>query len=444
VIFDFENKKVKMIVQGFGHSRNDGKVDQIQIVKDVKEYKASVDENGNLILPAEIVKKLGLDIGADLRITAEKDRIEIFPNIHSLSRVYIEPTSLCNLTCQTCVRNTWKEQMGEMDINVFNMLIEQLKEFPHLQSVMFGGVGEPTAHRDILYMIGRVNSLGIKTEMVTNGTLLDETMIEGLIENKLDALWVSFDGADEKVFENIREGASYNSVVNNLRALKHLNKKSRHKIKVGIAFVVMVKNVDDLPNLDKLAGIVGAEMISISNVLPYSKEMADQMLCSLSIADIPDPISISLPLIDKTGLTKEPLYKLMWSNNNVSILTNRIGTETSKCRFIRDRCTFIRWDGIVSPCMGLLHSYTTYLNGDRAGRDITSYSPGSIDSDSLKRIWDSEEYFNFRERVDKFDFSPCYRCGGCSSSRKNQEDCFGNTFPTCGGCLWAQGVIQCP
>jgi hypothetical protein len=26
----------------------------------------------------------------------------------------------------------------------------------------------------------------------------------------------------------------------------------------------------------------------------------------------------------------------------------------------------------------------------------------------------------------------------------NEEDCYGNTFPVCGGCLWAQGVIQCP
>jgi len=26
----------------------------------------------------------------------------------------------------------------------------------------------------------------------------------------------------------------------------------------------------------------------------------------------------------------------------------------------------------------------------------------------------------------------------------NEEDCFANPFPTCGGCLWAMGVIQCP
>jgi hypothetical protein len=29
-------------------------------------------------------------------------------------------------------------------------------------------------------------------------------------------------------------------------------------------------------------------------------------------------------------------------------------------------------------------------------------------------------------------------------SEANEEDCFGNGFPTCGGCLWAQGVLQCP
>lgn len=33
---------------------------------------------------------------------------------------------------------------------------------------------------------------------------------------------------------------------------------------------------------------------------------------------------------------------------------------------------------------------------------------------------------------------------GCEMSEANEEDCLGNTFPACGGCLWAQGIIQCP
>ena len=94
--------------------------------------------------------------------------------------------------------------------------------------------------------------------------------------------------------------------------------------------------------------------------------------------------------------------------------------------------------------MGLLHSYTTYMNINNFKREIASYTLGNVGSEELKDVWNSDEYRNFREKVDSFDFSPCYTCGGCDLSEKNKEDCFGNTFPTCGGCLWAQGVIQCP
>jgi hypothetical protein len=54
------------------------------------------------------------------------------------------------------------------------------------------------------------------------------------------------------------------------------------------------------------------------------------------------------------------------------------------------------------------------------------------------------EHLSFRDRVQDFDFAECTICGSCDLAEKNEEDCIGNTFPTCGGCLWAQGVVQCP
>ncbi len=35
-------------------------------------------------------------------------------------------------------------------------------------------------------------------------------------------------------------------------------------------------------------------------------------------------------------------------------------------------------------------------------------------------------------------------CNSCEMAIENVEDCFGNVHPTCGGCLWAQGLIRCP
>jgi len=74
---------------------------------------------------------------------------------------------------------------------------------------MFGGFGEPTAHPRILDMIGKVKALGVRVEMTTNGTLLDDTMLAGLIRNRLDRLWISFDAAEEARFETIRKGARF-------------------------------------------------------------------------------------------------------------------------------------------------------------------------------------------------------------------------------------------
>ena len=43
-----------------------------------------------------------------------------------------------------------------------------------------------------------------------------------------------------------------------------------------------------------------------------------------------------------------------------------------------------------------------------------------------------------------FGVSVAVICGGCDLSVANGEDCLGNQFPVCGGCLWAQGVARCP
>ena len=44
-------------------------------------------------------------------------------------------------------------------------------------------------------------------------------------------------------------------------------------------------------------------------------------------------------------------------------------------------------------------------------------------------IWLKPEYAAFRERVRKFEFSPCTDCGGCDSAEKNEDDSSAIPFP---------------
>jgi len=405
-----------------------------------------VGKNGVLILQPRLLGKLGAAGRDRLEIVKKRGFVEVRPSLHTLARVYIEPTSRCNLTCQTCIRNTWTESLGDMERETFDRLVGQLKAFKRLESAMFGGFGEPTAHPDILAMIGKVKALGVRVEMTTNGTLLDEPMIDGLLQNRLDRLWVSFDGADETRFESIRKGARFQSLVDSLRLLR---KKSgrRRKIDVGIAFVVMKKNIDDLRAMDELARKIGADRILVSNILPYSPDMEKEMLCQLTLTTdtftfAPGKVEMSLPRLDISPVTREALYRLLQGYENLTLMGNKIYASSQQCRFIQDRTTFVRWDGQVSPCMGLLHTYKTYLYGNE--RKVHSYALGDIRRSTLRKIWTSKEYRAFRERLRAFEFSPCHICGGCTLVEENKEDCFGNTFPACGACLWAQGVIQCP
>ena len=84
---------------------------------------------------------------------------------------------------------------------------------------MFGGFGEPTAHPRILDMVRAVKALGLRAEMTTNATLLDDALIDGLLRERLDMLWISLDGTTEESFEAIRAGASLPRVLENVDRL---------------------------------------------------------------------------------------------------------------------------------------------------------------------------------------------------------------------------------
>lgn len=406
-------------------------------------------EDGRLLLPPELEKKLGLSPGARLELVLERGRAEILPNIHSLNRLYLEPTSRCNLSCRTCIRNTWDEPMGDMDEGTFARVAAALPRFAHLESVMFGGFGEPTAHPRILEMIRTVKDLGLRAEMTTNATLLDDALIEGLLRERLDTLWVSIDGTGEGSFERIRKGASFGRVLDNIERLGRANRRRGmdREIEIGIAFVVLKTNLGDVKSLDRLARSVGARRILVSHVLPYSEAMEKEMLClqTLTLETFtfaPGKTELSLPRIDINSTTKDTIFSLLQGFENLTFMGNRVAVDSRRCRFVHDRTAFVRWDGKISPCIGLLHAHKTFLYG--LERRVRPHYLGDVRAEDLADIWNSRAYADFRDKVKAFDFSPCHVCGGCSMLESNEEDCYGNNFPACGGCLWAQGIIQCP
>ena len=109
-----------------------------------------VGENGSIELSPEALKHYGLEPGAEVRIDFAEDHLRLRRSVERLARVYIEPTSKCNLSCRTCIRNNWDEPLGNMDEATFSRILEQLGDMPKPLSIFFGGYRRaalPPPHR---------------------------------------------------------------------------------------------------------------------------------------------------------------------------------------------------------------------------------------------------------------------------------------------------------
>jgi MoaA/NifB/PqqE/SkfB family radical SAM enzyme len=338
-----------------------------------------------------------------------------------------------------------------MSDQTFERIFETVQGLSPRPTVFFGGYGEPLIHHKLIEWVKRLKALGARVELITNGLLLTEERSLQLIRAGLDMLWVSLDGASPESYEDVRIGSSLSKVIENLKTLRRIRYKATDidntKPTLGIAFVAMKDNIAELPELLRLGISLGAKQFSISNVLAHTPELHEQVLYKRTIFNTATRLSSSLPLVslprmDSDQLTKDALAEVFARKYRLEIGGYEFNRGVDSCPFIERGSTAIRWDGSVCPCLPLLHTNQNYF--ENRLRRTGTYTVGNVLEKDLLDIWNDQNYANLRERVQRFDFSPCTFCNGCELSTDNQEDCLGNTGLACGGCLWAQGVIQCP
>ncbi len=367
-----------------------------------------------------------------------------------LKKLYFEPTSECNLNCEMCFRHTWVDETpGDMRWETFEKALMSMPET--VETVFFGGMGEPLFHPRILDMVRAAAQTGRRVELLTNGTLLNEAAAEGLLTAGLNALWVSMDTFDTA---GVGGHGDFALVKENIETFNRCRERLGSKTALSLAFVVMQSNVLELPALARFAYEHQVAEVSVSNVIPSDAETERDTLYAKMMAFEAAEYSrqqhypmIRLPLMDWVlpvvqnsliGLGGESIQNYC----NIAVGGAPALRRDRYCRFVEEGMCFVRSDGSVCPCMGMLHSAQTVLFGQP--RLNLHHSFGNAALTPLGEIWTGAEYAAFRGRVRDFVFSPCTRCGGCENRLKNQEDCMGNTAPTCGGCLWSEGLFFCP
>jgi putative metalloenzyme radical SAM/SPASM domain maturase len=194
-------------------------------------------------------------------------------------RLNIEVTTRCNLNCEMCIRRVWKEEAGDMDLETYRAL---LPAFSEVESVNFIGIGEPLLHQDLIEMIrlarSHLSPQG-QCSLTTNAVLMDEAMARDLVSAGVDDLVVSVDGARPETFAAIRRDATLDQVLGSVDLLaKAKADVSRSLPRLGFEFVAMKRNVSELPALVDLAAQHGVAFIIVTNLLPHTEDMQQQIL----------------------------------------------------------------------------------------------------------------------------------------------------------------------
>lgn len=393
--------------------------------------KVTSDEKGRLVLPEDFLKRRHISSEAAYWLDEREGDLILHPCLPDARKLYIEPTTDCNLQCHTCIRNVWTDPEAPMSMETFDRILQSLDAFPQLQRVVFTGFGEPLTHPHILDMIHAVRQQGLAVTVGSNGLLLDAPMARELVDLGVDRLVVSVDGVRPETYAGVR-GAMLSQVLDNIR---HLNEAKSQQASLtpalGIEFVALQSNVGELGDLTGLAQRLGAARVLVSNVLAYTEEMHQEMLYGYE----------PRPPFNAGGW---PVSLGAWVTWGTLDLPRMHWGAERRCRFVQDRAVVVGWDGGVSPCYALSHNYT-YLAIDGRLKQVTRYTLGNVNQQPLSEIWMLEEYVRFRSEVRAFHFPSCPDCDlrETCDLRERNEGCWGWN-PSCADCLWAQDIVRCP
>ncbi|MBQ2937812.1 MAG: radical SAM protein [Clostridia bacterium] len=164
--------------------------------------------------------------------------------------IRLEITSHCNLKCDYCHNSEYSNRKDDMTTEEILLLISNIKNKYNINKILLTG-GEPLIQKDICKIIKHITSLGIKADLVTNGTMLTETKIRELEEAGLKRIRISIDELGD--ISDLRSTENPNTLWN---IAKEVGYKS--DIEVCIHTVCSPSNVKELFNVYKKVLEVGA------------------------------------------------------------------------------------------------------------------------------------------------------------------------------------------
>lgn len=325
------------------------------------------------------------------------DRVLEYQERGIISPIYMEisPVAYCDHKCIFCGIDFVRNMRTYLNTDI---LCKRLEEMGRLgvRSIMFAGEGEPLLHKDLSLFVKTACENGIDVSITTNGAT-------GNYKKWLDILpylvWIRFsvDAATPEVYSKVHNVYEkiFEKAIRSIEEAVKVKKELSLKTTIGVQFIVLEENIDDLEKALDLFSHIGVDYFSIK---PYS--LHPQMINKKDVVydhRIIDHICGVINRFDK---------------NNMKVIFRKESTERyalNERSFTR--CHALPFWGYVSST-GDFYTCSVFINDKR-------FLAGNIYNENMEEI-----FFGYKRQAsilfgkEKIDISECRL--NCRMARINE------------------------
>lgn len=295
-----------------------------------------------------------------------------FSKLPVLSEVAV--TYRCNLRCRFCYAGcnctvNPIQSSDEMTANQIKTILRKIYLQAKVPSVSFTG-GEPTLLPELPGLIDYAKTLGMRVNLITNGTLISRKMAKTFAARGLDSAQVSLEGITAATHEAIvRQKGAFNKTV---AAVKHLKDAG---ILTHTNTTITKDNLEECPGFPYyVKKEFGNDKFSMNLVIPSgSSSINDNILVKYS--------EIGPYLEEIIRASEQHEVEFMWYSPVPMCMFNSVayGLGNKGC----------------AACDGLLSAAP---NGDILPCSSFADSVGNLLKEDFSTIWESRKAKNYREK----------------------------------------------
>lgn len=420
------------------------------------------------------------------------------------SKLFVETTSRCNLNCVMCPKQNRRDSIADGDLQPATFAALQ-DAFPTLDALVLNGIGEPLLSPQLEQFISQARESMPPQSWIgfqSNGLLLNNLRAISLVNAGLDRICLSMDGVSPATFSAIRAGGQLHDLERALAAISAAREMClRPEMQIGVEYVVMRDNLEELPAALRWAATRGADFAIVSHLHPFDEQHLDQCAYDTCTDEALSLFHVWNSKAQLAGVEMGRYFELLWKYHRTpdeQRILNFVETMRSdaqhrgipldlkrlfamdyarieavdvafeqarevarqtgielrlpeivpqgrrSCGFIEQGAAFISWDGSMHPCYQLWHACHSHANGWQ--HPIQPRVFGNVNQQGVREIWNSPGFRTYRTNVLSHNYPVCAGCNTAPcdlvQNAAFEQDCYVNTEP-CGSCLWSSGVFRC-